>query len=111
MKKSIPTPLGWLRRETLVLLVGSTLGLLAVAPGILAASPSVGGSSPPSQEFPMKIRLQVDDQVVTATLYDNATARDFAALLPLSLTLEDYAVIERIPTCRASCPQRTRLGV
>ncbi|WP_416047437.1 cyclophilin-like fold protein [Cupriavidus basilensis] len=44
----------------------------------------------------MKIRLSVDGQVVTATLYDNATARDFAALLPLSLTLEDYAVIERI---------------
>lgn len=44
----------------------------------------------------MKIRLSVDHQVVTATLYDNATARDFAALLPLSLTLEDYAVIERI---------------
>lgn len=44
----------------------------------------------------MKIRLHVDGQVATATLNDNATARDFAALLPLSLTLEDYAVIERI---------------
>lgn len=44
----------------------------------------------------MKIRLHVEDQVATATLYDNAGARDFAALLPLSLTLEDYAVIERI---------------
>lgn len=44
----------------------------------------------------MKIRLQVDGQTVTATLHDNAAARDFAALLPLSLTLEDYTVIERI---------------
>lgn len=44
----------------------------------------------------MKIRLIVDGQVVIATLYDNASAQDFAALLPLSLTLEDYAVIERI---------------
>lgn len=44
----------------------------------------------------MKIRIHVDGQVVTATLYDNATARDFATLLPLSLTLEDYAGIERV---------------
>jgi len=44
----------------------------------------------------MKIRIHVDGQVVTATLYDNASARDFAALLPLSLTLTDYARIERI---------------
>ncbi|WP_084187022.1 cyclophilin-like fold protein [Cupriavidus sp. SK-4] len=44
----------------------------------------------------MKIRLIVDGQTATATLYDNATARDFAALLPLSLTMEDYAAIERV---------------
>ena len=50
----------------------------------------------------MKIRLTVKGQVATATLYDNATARDFAALLPLSLTLTDYARIERI----ADLPQR-----
>ncbi len=44
----------------------------------------------------MKIRMDVDGAVVTATLDDTATARDFAALLPLSLTLKDYADIERI---------------
>ncbi|WP_312589759.1 cyclophilin-like fold protein [Comamonas terrigena] len=44
----------------------------------------------------MKIRLTVEGQTATATLYDNATARDFASLLPLSLTLEDYDVIERV---------------
>jgi len=44
----------------------------------------------------MKIRLIVDGQSATATLYDNATARDFATLLPLSLTMEDYATIERV---------------
>ena len=54
----------------------------------------------------MKIRLTVDGQVATATLYDNATARDFAALLPLSLTLTDYARIERI----AGLPQRLTRG-
>ena len=44
----------------------------------------------------MKVRLHVEGQVATATLDDTAAARDFAALLPLSLTLQDYAVIERI---------------
>ena len=44
----------------------------------------------------MKIRLTVDGQTASATLYDNATARDFAALLPLTLTMEDYDTIERV---------------
>jgi len=44
----------------------------------------------------MKIRLDVNGEIATATLYDNATARDFAALLPLSLTLTDFAKVERI---------------
>lgn len=44
----------------------------------------------------MKIRLIVGEQVATATLYDNATAKDFASLLPLSLTMNDYDTIERV---------------
>ncbi len=44
----------------------------------------------------MKIRLHIDGEIATATLNDSAAARDFAALLPLSLTLKDYAGVERI---------------
>lgn len=44
----------------------------------------------------MKIRMDVDGQAVLATLNDTTGARDFAALLPLSLTLTNYARIERI---------------
>jgi hypothetical protein len=33
---------------------------------------------------------------LTATLDDNATSRDFASLLPLTLTLEDYAATEKV---------------
>jgi hypothetical protein len=44
----------------------------------------------------MKIRLKVGDTVLTATLIDGATTRDFASLLPLTLTLEDYAGTEKI---------------
>lgn len=52
--------------------------------------------APGSNKARMQIRLTVNGQSATATLYDNATARDFAALLPLSLTMEDYAAIERV---------------
>ncbi len=44
----------------------------------------------------MKIRLDIEGTALTATLADNATARDFASLLPLALTLEDYATTEKI---------------
>jgi hypothetical protein len=44
----------------------------------------------------MKIGLKVGDTVLTATLIDSATTRDFISLLPLTLTLEDYAGTEKI---------------
>lgn len=51
----------------------------------------------------MKIRITVAaGRSVTATLAPNATARDFASLLPLSLTLKDYASTEKV----ADLPRR-----
>ena len=44
----------------------------------------------------MKIRMDVEGVTVTATLGDSRTARDFVALLPLTLTLTDYAETEKI---------------
>jgi hypothetical protein len=44
----------------------------------------------------MKIRLILDDATLDATLADSAAARDFAALLPLTLTLSDYAGTEKV---------------
>jgi hypothetical protein len=44
----------------------------------------------------MKIRMNVEGTTITATLVDNATSRDFASLLPLTLTLKDYAGTEKI---------------
>ncbi|NIE71553.1 cyclophilin-like fold protein [Pantoea sp. Acro-807] len=46
----------------------------------------------------MKIEIIVEGETATATaiLFDTPTGRDFASLLPLSLTLEDYDDIERI---------------
>jgi hypothetical protein len=54
-------------------------------------------SAMPSQEVStVKIRMKIGGKAMTATLVDNATARDFLALLPLTLTLEDYAATEKI---------------
>ena len=44
----------------------------------------------------MKIRMDVDGTRITATLDDNATSKDFASLLPLTLTLDDYNGTEKI---------------
>lgn len=44
----------------------------------------------------MKIRMDVNSTRVTATLDDNPTSRAFVALLPLTLTLEDYNGTEKI---------------
>jgi hypothetical protein len=44
----------------------------------------------------MKIRLHVEGTTITATLEDTDAARDFAALLPLTLTCQDYASAEKI---------------
>ena len=38
---------------------------------------------------PMRIRLTAGETVLDATLDDNATARDFASLLPLTLQMDD----------------------
>jgi hypothetical protein len=44
----------------------------------------------------IKIRLEVGDKVLTATLIDSATTRDFISLLPLTLTSKDHAGTEKI---------------
>ncbi|MBD2454170.1 hypothetical protein H6G80_08765 [Nostoc sp. FACHB-87] len=44
----------------------------------------------------MKINIKVKDKVITATLINSKTTQDFISLLPLTLTLEDYAKTEKI---------------
>ena len=44
----------------------------------------------------MKVRIDIDGTALIATLVDTAPARDFASLLPLRLTLTDYAGTEKI---------------
>ncbi|MET8042474.1 cyclophilin-like fold protein [Micromonospora sp. NPDC005215] len=44
----------------------------------------------------MRITLTVGATVLTGTLADNPTSRDFAALLPLTLSLSDHNRTEKI---------------
>lgn len=78
------------RRTSLLLLAG----LLFVTQAAMASDNDRGVA----QETLMKIEIIVEGETATATatLYDTPTGRDFASLLPLSLTLEDYDDIERI---------------
>jgi hypothetical protein len=44
------------------------------------------------------IKITIADTVVSARLADNATARDLAAQLPLTLTFKDFNQVEKIAT-------------
>ncbi|MFI0990549.1 cyclophilin-like fold protein [Streptomyces exfoliatus] len=50
----------------------------------------------PSGSTAMDIRVTLNGRPVEATLNDSPPARDFAALLPLTLNLEDFHGIERV---------------
>jgi len=50
----------------------------------------------------LQIQIEVDGNQVIAALDNSAAARDFASLLPLTVTLEDYASTEKI----ADLPRR-----
>ncbi len=70
--------------------------LLALVLAMAPAQAQQQQQPSPQRSKPMKIRLTLGDTVLTATLRDNATARDFAAQLPLTLTLTDYAATEKV---------------
>lgn len=55
------------------------------------------GNDPASQEpSNVKIRMMFNGRTMTATLYDNASVRDFTSMLPLDLKIEDYSTNEKI---------------
>ena len=43
----------------------------------------------------MKIQIKATDAVLTATLSESEAARDFASLLPLTLTMNDLSGAQR----------------
>jgi hypothetical protein len=82
---------GVTRRSVCLMLAICALTASAVGETAQQTEPAAG-----RQGLTMKIRIILDDRTVTGTLADNPTARDFASLLPLTLTLTDYASTEKI---------------
>lgn len=68
------------------------LSTVATAAGAMPAPPAK-----PIEEYNMlNIRIVAEGAVIAVTLDDNATSRDFVSLLPLTLSLEDYAATEKV---------------
>lgn len=71
--------------------------LLLTGCGADSKTPDTNAPKSTSQtQTTMKIRLKLEDRVLTATLNDSKTARDFVSHLPLTLTLTDYSKTEKI---------------
>lgn len=72
--------------------------LLALGAAALALpGQSLSQTDPKNQEpTDVKIKLTFSDRKMTATLHDNPSARDFASMLPLDLTIKDYGSNEKI---------------
>lgn len=71
------------------------LFLSSMAMALMAAG-AMAQDTPAGQIPGLKIRMTIEGKVIAATLLDNPTARDFASMLPLTLTLKDYAGTEKI---------------
>ena len=78
-------------RRTRGLKLGSIVSVVIVA----AASLGNAGAQSPHANM-MRITISVEGQVLSATLDDTPTSRDFVSLLPLTITLKDYASTEKI---------------
>lgn len=77
--------------------------LLLLLTGLMSALSSCGNAETPDttpleerKTMNRKLQIQLDSHVLTAVLYDNASAKDFMAQLPLVLTLSDFNGTEKI---------------
>lgn len=85
------------QKRVLILVLALVMSLSYSACRADNSMPSSASSQMPrevstQQVNSMKIEIKVKDQIVTATLIDSKTTRDFISLL----TLEDYASTEKI---------------
>jgi hypothetical protein len=85
-----------------VLTAGCAADTAGTAPPPPATTPTASSEPPSSQpntEEPgtvTTIRITVADQSITAQLADNPTAQDLANQLPLTLTISDYNLVEKV---------------
>jgi hypothetical protein len=82
------------QKRMLILILALAMSLSYSACRADNSMPNSASSKMPSeiltkQANSMKINIKVRDKVVTATLMDSKTTRDFVSLLPLTLTMND----------------------
>ena len=65
---------------------------MTLALGVFAQS---NGTTNTQKSGAVKIKITIGEKVLTATMADNVTAREFVALLPFTMTLNDYAQREK----------------
>jgi hypothetical protein len=71
--------------------------LATVIAALIHPGRGVSQSDPNQQErTALRIELTFANHTMTATLHDNPSARDFASMLPLDLTIEDFGSNEKI---------------
>ncbi len=73
-------------------LLGALAGTVLLRPAHAQAAPDAATKGLTT----MRIRMSFDGHVLTATLSDNPSARDFFAMLPLDLVIADYSTNEKI---------------
>ena len=56
----------------------------------LAFGQTAQDPAPSQDETSMEISIEFNGESMIATLYDNPAARNFASMLPLDLTIDDY---------------------
>jgi cyclophilin-like protein len=83
-----------MRSVLLIAFVLVSLAAAVIASGTgkapnVASSNSEQAASERNQS--MKINIRIANKLVTATLVDNTTARDFISFLPLNLSIDDYS--------------------
>jgi hypothetical protein len=89
----------------------TTITRRALLTGLLVAPllPSAGsGQENPEEHQSMRIRIAFGSEDFTVTLEDNASAREFAGMLPLDLTISDFAHNEKIAHLPRKLTELTR---
>jgi hypothetical protein len=72
---------------------------MMMAAAVLISGPALAEArkvEPPKEVVMTKILVTVGNETLDATLDDTTAGRDFAALLPLELTLSDYNATEKV---------------
>lgn len=76
----------------------STISLLLMSASLFACNSNENtiAQHTISKRDTMTIKITIGAQTATAVLYDNAASKDFAAMLPLTVKMDDYSNTEKI---------------